>query len=100
MSPAGSICKAAVALRQGAGRLLRHESDRGVLVVADTRLASMGYGRRLRAALGPMRWLTGQEDFDAALDVLISLNALNAPNAPDAPNAQVTTPSTTDLCGP
>ena len=95
-----SLPEAAVALRQGAGRLLRHESDRGVLVVADTRLASMGYGRRLRAALGPMRWLTGQEDFDAALDVLISLNALNAPNAPDAPNAQVTTPSTTDLCGP
>ena len=76
-----------MALRQGAGRLVRHESDHGGLVVADTRLASMGYGRRLRAALPPMRRLDSQEDFDAALDALISLNALRA--------QPVTTPSTT-----
>ena len=82
-----SLPEAAVALRQGAGRLVRHESDHGVLVVADTRLASMGYGRRLRAALPPMRRLDSQEDFDAALDALISLNALRA--------QPVTTPSTT-----
>lgn len=83
-----SLPEAAVALRQGAGRLVRHESDHGVLVVADTRLASMGYGRRLRAALPPMRRLDSQEDFDAALDALISLNALRA--------QPVTTLSTTD----
>ena len=83
-----SLPEAAVALRQGAGRLVRHESDRGVLVVADTRLASMGYGRRLRAALPPMRRLSSQEDFDAALD---ALNALRT---------TVTTLSTTDLSCP
>ena len=83
-----SLPEAAVALRQGAGRLVRHESDRGVLVVADTRLASMGYGRRLLAALPPLRQLASQEDFDAALD---TLNALRT---------QVTTPSTTGPCGP
>ena len=32
----------AMALKQGAGRLIRNESDRGVLVVGDTRLTSMG----------------------------------------------------------
>lgn len=74
-----SLSEAAVALRQGAGRLIRHESDRGVLVVGDTRLSSMGYGRRLLAALPPMRRLASQEEFDAALDALL----------------QVTTPSTT-----
>ena len=49
------IPEAAVALKQGAGRLIRRESDRGVLVLCDTRLTTMGYGRRLLAALPPMR---------------------------------------------
>lgn len=64
------VPEAAVALKQGAGRLIRRESDRGVLVVCDTRLASMGYGRRLLAALPPMRRLQDQEAFEAALDEL------------------------------
>jgi ATP-dependent DNA helicase DinG len=59
--------EAAVALKQGAGRLIRRESDQGVLVVCDTRLASRGYGRRLLAALPPMRQLQSQEEFVAAL---------------------------------
>lgn len=49
------VPEAAVALKQGAGRLVRRETDRGVLVVCDPRLVSMGYGRRLLAALPPMR---------------------------------------------
>ena len=38
---------------EGAGRLLRHRQDRGVLAVLDPRLRSMGYGRRFLAALPP-----------------------------------------------
>ncbi|CAA9428336.1 MAG: DinG family ATP-dependent helicase YoaA [uncultured Ramlibacter sp.] len=64
------VPEAAVALKQGAGRLIRRESDQGVLVVCDTRLATMGYGRRLLAALPPMRRLQGPEDFEQALDAL------------------------------
>jgi ATP-dependent DNA helicase DinG len=56
------VPEAAVALKQGAGRLIRRESDQGVLVVCDTRLASMGYGRRLLAALPPMRTLGSNEE--------------------------------------
>ncbi|WP_427915571.1 ATP-dependent DNA helicase [Ramlibacter sp. MMS24-I3-19] len=66
------IPEAAVALKQGAGRLIRRESDRGVLVVCDTRMASMGYGRRLLAALPPMRRLSTSADFEAALEALRS----------------------------
>ncbi|HEY1229172.1 MAG TPA: ATP-dependent DNA helicase, partial [Ramlibacter sp.] len=66
------IPEAAVALKQGAGRLIRRESDRGVLVVCDTRMASMGYGRRLIAALPPMRRLSSPAEFEAALDALRS----------------------------
>ena len=36
------------------GRLIRHETDRGLLVVCDPRMAGMNYGRRLRQALPPM----------------------------------------------
>jgi ATP-dependent DNA helicase DinG len=64
------VPEAAVALKQGAGRLIRSESDRGVLVVCDTRLAQMGYGRRLLAALPPMRRLSSQEEFEEALGAL------------------------------
>jgi ATP-dependent DNA helicase DinG len=64
------VPEAAVALKQGAGRLIRRESDRGVLVVCDTRLATMGYGRRLMAALPPMRRLGSQEEFLELLDQL------------------------------
>lgn len=44
---------AALMLKQGAGRLIRSETDRGVLVVCDERLVSRSYSRRLLAALPP-----------------------------------------------
>ena len=48
------VAEAAVSLKQGAGRLIRSESDRGLLVVCDPRMAGMHYGKRLRDALPPM----------------------------------------------
>jgi ATP-dependent DNA helicase DinG len=48
------VAEAAVSLKQGAGRLIRTESDRGLLVICDPRVRQMGYGRRLIAALPPM----------------------------------------------
>jgi ATP-dependent DNA helicase DinG len=47
--------EAAVSLKQGAGRLIRRETDRGALVVCDNRLVNTGYGRRLLAGLPPMK---------------------------------------------
>lgn len=54
--------EAAIALKQGAGRLIRSESDRGLLVIADLRLVTMPYGRRLLAALPPMPLLSAEDD--------------------------------------
>ena len=62
--------EAAMALKQGAGRLIRRETDQGVLVVADNRLVAKPYGRRLLAALPPMRRLKTAADYDAALAAL------------------------------
>jgi ATP-dependent DNA helicase DinG len=47
--------EAAINLKQGAGRLIRTETDRGVLMICDRRLAEKPYGRRIVSALPPMR---------------------------------------------
>jgi ATP-dependent DNA helicase DinG len=55
------VAEAAVSLKQGAGRLIRSETDRGLLVVCDPRLRQMNYGARLRAALPPMGELADEQ---------------------------------------
>ncbi len=56
------VAEAAVSLKQGAGRLIRTESDKGLLVICDTRLREMRYGPRLLRALPPMQPLeTGEQ---------------------------------------
>ncbi len=45
---------AALTLKQGAGRLLRREDDRGVLMITDPRLVRRGYGRTFLRSLPPM----------------------------------------------
>ena len=47
--------EAVITLKQGAGRLIRDESDRGVLMICDPRLVSRGYGRRVLQSLPPMK---------------------------------------------
>jgi ATP-dependent DNA helicase DinG len=46
--------EAALALKQGVGRLIRSEEDRGAVVICDPRLTGRSYGRALLAALPPM----------------------------------------------
>jgi ATP-dependent DNA helicase DinG len=62
--------EAAVALKQGAGRLIRRETDHGVLVVCDSRLVTMGYGRRLMKALPPMKRLASEQELMDQLNEL------------------------------
>jgi len=66
------VAEAAVSLKQGAGRLIRSETDRGLLVVCDPRMAGMNYGKRLRQALPPMALLTTEAQ---ALEWLSMLSA-------------------------
>ncbi|GAB7548640.1 ATP-dependent DNA helicase [Cupriavidus sp. 8B] len=46
---------AVITLKQGAGRLIRSESDRGVLVICDTRLVEKPYGRQIWQSLPPFK---------------------------------------------
>ncbi len=66
------VAEAAVSLKQGAGRLIRTETDRGLLVLCDPRLAQMRYGRRLLAALPPMGLLKDEAEALAWLEELAS----------------------------
>jgi len=60
---------AVIALKQGAGRLIRDVADRGVLVLCDPRLRQRSYGRVFLDSLPPMRRtdaLQDVQDFFAA----------------------------------
>ncbi len=46
--------QAVLALKQGAGRLLRDERDYGVIVLCDPRIQSKAYGRYFLSAMAPM----------------------------------------------
>jgi len=46
--------EAALALKQGAGRLIRSEDDYGAVVICDPRMLARSYGRVFLAALPPM----------------------------------------------
>lgn len=44
-----------ITLKQGAGRLIRDEQDRGVLMICDPRLISKSYGKRIWQSLPPFK---------------------------------------------
>ncbi|NCT68667.1 MAG: ATP-dependent DNA helicase [Rhodanobacteraceae bacterium] len=48
------VPNAVIALKQGAGRLIRDVHDRGVLVLCDPRLTRRGYGKLFLASLPPL----------------------------------------------
>lgn len=59
--------EAALALKQGVGRLIRSEEDYGAVVICDPRVVGRSYGRVLLSALPPM---TATRDADEALRFL------------------------------
>jgi ATP-dependent DNA helicase DinG len=76
--------EAALALKQGAGRLIRSEDDYGVVVICDPRMRGRAYGRVFLAALPPM---SVTQDADEARRFL----ARHAPRRPDATRAAAAT---------
>lgn len=66
-----SATHAAIRLAQGAGRLIRTGSDRGVVAVLDSRLATARYGGFLRAALPPFWSTTDRATVVSALGRLV-----------------------------
>jgi ATP-dependent DNA helicase DinG len=57
--------QAVLQLKQGAGRLIRDATDRGVLVLCDPRLYTRSYGKTIRASLPPMKQTRVLADVEA-----------------------------------
>jgi ATP-dependent DNA helicase DinG len=54
--------QAVITLKQGAGRLIRDETDRGVFMLCDPRVYSKSYGKRVLQSLPPMRRTRSLQD--------------------------------------
>lgn len=54
--------RSVINMKQGAGRLIRSERDRGVLVVCDPRMITKPYGKRVWQSLPPMRRTRAEAD--------------------------------------
>lgn len=67
-----AVRAAALSMAQGAGRLIRTETDRGMVAVLDSRLATKSYGSVIRQAIPPL-WPT--RDPEAALAALTRLRS-------------------------
>ncbi|QSX31523.1 ATP-dependent DNA helicase [Shewanella cyperi] len=65
-----SLPQAVIALKQGAGRLIRDERDKGVLIICDNRLVNRDYGRAFLGSLPPM---ARTRDLDRALAFLADI---------------------------
>ena len=50
-----TLPEAVLALRQGVGRLIRDETDSGVIVIGDRRIRTKPYGRVFLDSLPPMK---------------------------------------------
>jgi ATP-dependent DNA helicase DinG len=59
--------QAVLSLKQGAGRLIRDETDRGVLMICDPRLAAKSYGRQILRSLPPMKPTRSLSEVEAFL---------------------------------
>ncbi|HEX4328804.1 MAG TPA: ATP-dependent DNA helicase, partial [Burkholderiales bacterium] len=83
---------AAIALKQGAGRLIRDETDRGVLMICDTRLVDKPYGRKLWQALPPMRRTRIEQEaitfFDSASPKMTAMGTADDDVTADPPLAE------------
>lgn len=55
------VPQAAITLKQGAGRLIRSETDQGVLMMADSRMVDKPYGRQLWQSLPPFERTRDQD---------------------------------------
>jgi ATP-dependent DNA helicase DinG len=58
------VPQAAIALKQGFGRLIRSRSDRGVLVLLDNRISKTRYGQIFFDSLPPYAFTTRREDVE------------------------------------
>ena len=65
--------RAVISMKQGSGRLIRDEDDRGVLMICDPRLTGKPYGKAIWRSLPPMRRTREVGDVEAFFAVSVEL---------------------------
>ncbi len=63
-----------ITLKQGAGRLIRDETDRGVLVICDPRLITKPYGKRIWQSLPPFKRTKELADVETFFNKIVDNN--------------------------
>lgn len=74
--------QAVIALKQAVGRLIRSETDRGVLVLCDPRLTGKPYGRIFLDSLPPFARTQRVQDVQGFFGAAVSDDGALAPQAP------------------
>jgi len=77
--------EAALALKQGVGRLIRSETDRGVIVICDPRIVDKPYGRVFRSSLPPMPVTRVAQDAEGFLRRIAGVAPAAAPTLARVP---------------
>ena len=75
--------QAVIALKQGVGRLIRTETDRGVLVLCDPRLIGKSYGRTFLDSLPPFARTRSLDDVRAFFSSPVDADAVQAAGPSD-----------------
>ncbi len=74
--------RAVINMKQGAGRLIRSESDRGVLCICDPRMITKRYGKVVWQSLPPMHRTRVQAEVVACLEEMASTSDRCSPPPP------------------
>ena len=82
------VPRAVIALKQGAGRLIRDETDRGALMICDPRLVEKPYGRRIWRALPPFRRTRVLAEVEAFFGARAGEAAVTAPARSASPRGR------------
>jgi ATP-dependent DNA helicase DinG len=67
--------RAVISMKQGSGRLIRDESDRGVLMICDPRLTGKPYGKAIWRSLPPMRRTRDVAEVEAFFEAVVPVES-------------------------
>jgi len=70
--------QAVLALKQGVGRLIRDDTDRGVMMLCDPRVTRRGYGKIFLESLPPMRRTRNLKEVQDFLAAILPVNSEHA----------------------
>jgi ATP-dependent DNA helicase DinG len=84
-----SIPHAITHLKQGVGRLIRSESDKGLLVLLDPRMRSAGYAKKILSALPGYSYAAQADEIE---EFMATIDLSSSNGEPETPRAELVDP--------